>query len=288
MAFSVSDVALAQLGMSDEGPVAMIEAAAAAGFGAVGLPLRSGALKPLRREILGDAALVREIRAACQANGVRVFDVEALVLGHEPPPDELRALLETAAELGASRVSCLGWEPIHGPGGLRPGEEPERLAALAEAAGAAGLVVGVEFMAFRSVDSLSAAARLVREAGAPNLGIVLDALHAFRTGAAPAQIAALEPGMVSHLQLCDAAPESPPRELLAEEARGGRLPPGEGAIPLRAMMAALAPGAALSLEIPIRAWAGVSVAERARRGAASLERLRSERGEDRNLWESGL
>lgn len=36
-------VSLAQLDMNDEGPIALIEAAAAAGFRAVGLPLRSGA-----------------------------------------------------------------------------------------------------------------------------------------------------------------------------------------------------------------------------------------------------
>lgn len=47
-------VSLAQLGMGDEGPVAMIEAAAAAGFCAVGLPLRSGALRPLQTEIIGN------------------------------------------------------------------------------------------------------------------------------------------------------------------------------------------------------------------------------------------
>jgi sugar phosphate isomerase/epimerase len=264
------DISLAQLGMTDEGPVALVEAAGAAGFASVGLPLRSGALRPLRTEIVGDAELVRAIRAACRQAGVTVFDVEALVLGHEPPADALEALFETAAELGASRVSCLGYEAAHGSGSLPTGGEPERLAWLAGIAGRHDLAIGVEFMAFRSIGTLAAAAALVREAGAPNLRVIVDALHAFRTGVTPCELAGLPAGIVSHLQLCDAASVAPPAGRLAEEARSGRLLPGEGAVPLAAYVAALPPGTPLSLEMPIQSLSALSVAERARRGAASL------------------
>ena len=266
-------VTLAHLGMSDEGPLALVEAAAGAGFAGVGLPLRSGALRPLRMEIVGDAALVRAIRKACRDNGVGIFDVEALVLGHEPPADALHALFETAAELGASRVSCLGHEPAHGAGTLRPGEAPARLARLADMAAGHGLLIAVEFMAFRSVGSLPAAVELIQATGHANLGLVVDALHAHRTGVTPEALAALPAGMVSHLQLCDAPSERPPRDRLAEEARGERLLPGDGVIPLRDFVNALPGGTRLSLEIPVRALAALSVAERARRGAAALSYL---------------
>jgi sugar phosphate isomerase/epimerase len=266
-------VSLAQLGMNDEGPIAMIEAAAAAGFKAVGLPLRSGALRPLRTEIVGDPGMVRGIRAACVATGVGVFDVEALVLGHEPSPDALRETFETAAELGASRVSCLGFEPACGPGAMRPGAEAERFARLAEAAAEFGLLVGIEFMAFRSISSLGAAASLLTESGAPNGRIVLDALHFQRTGATVEEVAALPPGLVSHLQICDAPAVAPFPEALAEEARGARLLPGDGVIPLRALIDALPEGTPMSLEIPVADLLPLPVAERARRGAATLAAL---------------
>lgn len=258
-----ADVSLAQLGLMDEGPVALVHAAAEAGFGAIGLPLRSGALRPLRTEIVGQPVL-REIVAACQDTGVRVFDVEALVLGHLPP--DLPQVLETAAKLGASRISCLGPEPRHGNGDLL--DPAAALAGLCREAGRFGLTVVVEFMAFRSIGSLDAAVQVIEASGAANAGIVLDALHVHRTGTTRAQIAALRQGIVSHLQLCDARLAMP--DDLATEARGDRLLPGEGVIPMRAIIDALPKGTPMSLEIPCMQLAALPVAERARIGAASI------------------
>lgn len=266
-------VSLAQLGMGDEGPVAMIEAAAAAGFGAVGLPLRSGALRPLPTEIIGNPPVIRAIQTACRATGITVFDVEALVLGHEPGPDDLRRTFETAAQIGASRMSCLGYEPARGPGDLPPQGAAERLAAIAAVAQEFGLLICVEFMAFRAINSLGAAAAIIAASGAENARIVLDALHFHRTGATLAEVAALPPGLVSHLQLCDAAAPAPPPDALAAEARGQRLLPGAGVIPLRGLIAALPETTPLSLEIPTAALAALPVARRARIGAAALAAL---------------
>lgn len=265
------NVALAQLGMNDEGPVALVEAAAAAGFGAVGLPLRSGALKPLKFEIVGADETIGAIMRACRATGVSIFDTESLVLGHEPPGDELRRTFETAARLDASRLSCLGYEPARGPGQMRSGEITERFARLCAAAAEFDLLIAVEFMLFRSIRTLTEAAILVAESGAPNARIVLDALHFLRSGATVAEVAALPPGMVSHLQLCDAPAAAPAPEELVEEARGQRLLPGEGVIPLEDLIAALPPSTPLSLEIPVAAHAALPVAERARRGAIALQ-----------------
>lgn len=266
-------VSLAQLGMNDEGPVALIEAAAAAGFAGVGLPLRSGALRPLAVEIVGNRPVIAAIRDACRAGGIGIFDVESLVLGHEPPPDALRATFETAAEIGATRISVLGFEPARGPGTLSPGQEAERLAELCATAAEFDLLVGVEFMLFRSIRSLPDALAILRASRAANARIILDALHCHRSGATVAQIVALPPQTVSHLQICDAPATAPPPPDLVEEARNGRLYPGEGAIPLRGMLAALPPDTPLSLEVPVALARGLSVRERASRAAASLAAL---------------
>lgn len=271
MPVAIADCALAQLGMMDEGPVALIRAAASAGFGAIGLPLRSGALRKLKTEIVTDAALIRQIRTALAETSLNVFDVEALVLGHLPPEAELHRLLGTAAELGASRISCLGHEPHHGPGDLRPGEAPERLAWLADLARQHGIRIAVEFMAFRAVNSLDAAVELIRASGSGDTGIVVDALHAFRTGATPEKIAALPPGLISHFQICDARAD--PAMDLPDEARRDRLLPGEGVVPLAAFLAALPAGTPLSLEIPVAQLLAQSVAERTAAGAATLATL---------------
>ncbi|MDE3831385.1 TIM barrel protein (plasmid) [Sinorhizobium meliloti WSM1022] len=268
-----ANVSLAHLGVSDQGPRALIAAAAGAGFGGVGLPLLSGALKPMRTEIVGNAALIDEIVALCRDTGIRIFDVESLVLGHLPDDDHLHRVFETAAVLGASRISCLGYEKTRGPGTLKPGEAGEELARLAKLAAGFGLMVCVEFMGFRSIDSLASAASIVRASGAPNAAVILDALHVQRTGATIDEIAALPAGTVSHFQICDASALSPPPEQLVDEARSGRLLPGEGIIPLAAIIAALPAGTDMSLEIPVAALSGLPVAERARIGAASISWL---------------
>src|SRR5690606_5022545 len=112
--------------------------------------------RPLKTEIVGQPKLIREIQAACSATGVTIFDCESLVLGHEPAPEDLSATFQTAVELGAKCVSCLGYEPGRGSGAMMEGAETERFAALAERADEFGLLLAIEFMAFRSIDSLGA------------------------------------------------------------------------------------------------------------------------------------
>lgn len=266
-------VSLAQLGLIDQGPIPLIEAAGQHGFRAVGLPLRSGALKPLKYEIAGNAPLVREIKAACRANGVGLFDVEALVLGHEPSDEELCRIFETASELGASRISCLGYEARLGSGTMRAGDEAERLAQICSVAREFDLVVGVEFMRFRSIQTLRDAQKTVTASGEPNARIIIDLLHLHRTGGSAEDVARLPEELLSHVQLCDAGAEQPALDDLAAEARGGRLLPGDGVIPLRGIVNALPPGALFSLEIPVQANAHLPIAARVRHGADALRRL---------------
>ena len=266
-------VSLAQLGLIDQGPIPLVEAAGQHGFQAVGVPLRSGALKPLRYEIVGNTPLIREIKAACRAHGVGVFDVEALVLGHEPPVEELCRIFETASELGASRISCLGYEAGIGPGSMTVGSEPERLAQICRVAREFDLCVGVEFMLFRSIRTLGDAKKIVLKAGEPNARIIIDLLHLHRTGGTVQDVADLPKELLSHVQLCDATAEQPAIDQLAAEARGGRLLPGDGVIPLRPLIDELPPESFFSLEIPVQAHADLPIAERVRRGADALGRL---------------
>lgn len=267
-------VTLAQLGLNDEGPIAMLEAAAAAGFRGIGLPLRSGALKQLKVEIVGNHQLVQEIRRTADDAGLIIFDAEALVLGHEPDKETLHQIFETAHALGATRMSCLGFEPALGPGHMREGEEADRLATICELAAEYGLMIGIEFMHFRSLQTLEDARRVVVDSGAPNARIILDALHCFRTNMTMDELAAVDPALISHLQLCDAVAEAPAPETLVDEARAHRLMPGTGAIPLAEMIDILPDDIPMSLEIPVAANSHLSVMERAKRGAAALAAFR--------------
>ena len=60
---------------------------------------------------------------------------------------------------------------------------------------------------------------------------------------------------------------------LIREARTGRLLPGEGVLPLAALVAALPDTVALSVEAPCRATAGLPALERAQRAHRAMRAL---------------
>jgi hypothetical protein len=86
-----------------------------------------------------------------------------------------------------------------------------------------------------------------------------------RTGGTPQDVHELDRSLVSYYQLCD-APLEPPTSLPTPtslprnqplpvsqpqiEARAARLPPGEGELPLVAIVTALPPEAPVSAEVP--------------------------------------
>src|SRR5207249_1674731 len=108
--------------------------------------------------------------------------------------------------------------------------------------------------------TLADAVRVVDRAGRPEGAVLVDALHLQRSGGTPADVAALAPQRLPYCQLCDAPAEpvwsggaqvltEAPADALAvalTEARTGRLMPGDGELPLRDLVDALPPDAALA------------------------------------------
>jgi sugar phosphate isomerase/epimerase len=92
----------------------------------------------------------------------------------------------------------------------------------------------------------------VSEVGDPDAGVLIDALHLARTGGVPADVAALPPNLVRSVQLCD-GPAASPRTVgeIVAEARGKRLPPGAGELPLSDLLQAVPNDVALSIEAPM-------------------------------------
>jgi sugar phosphate isomerase/epimerase len=66
-------------------------------------------------------------------------------------------------------------------------------------------------------------------------------------------------------------PTEPPE--LIREARTGRLLPGEGVLPLAALVKALPATTPLSVEAPVRATAGLPALERAHRAYRTMREL---------------
>ncbi|SNR26284.1 sugar phosphate isomerase/epimerase [Paracoccus sediminis] len=238
-------VGLAHFSAIELGPAELVSAAARAGFAAVGLrlfPAFPGA--PCYAVPQGSRA-ARDLRRRLDDTGLAVHDIEFVVIDADFRPQTLLPVLEDAAALGARRLSVCGQD----------GDRArliDSFAALCALADRIGMGVDLENMGWRPIRALSDSLAVVRAAGASNGGVLADALHLFRNGATADDLAAVSPPCLRHAQLCDARGPSPLTDALRmAEARGGRLPPGQGELPLSAMLTALPPDAHLSVEVPM-------------------------------------
>jgi sugar phosphate isomerase/epimerase len=240
-------------------PPDLVTVAAGAGFGAVGLRVSPATDDEAPWPMRPGSPMLAETALRSADLGITVLDVEAIRLGPRPAP--FTPVLETAAALGAGFVNAICEDQDLG-----------RLAAsfarLVEAARPYGVRPVVEFMAYRSVRTLAAATAVVAESGGG--GLLIDALHVQRCGVSLGALRALDPALVTYVQLCD-APAAAPADQVAE-ARAGRRLPGDGELPLRALLAALPAGIPVAVEAPQRGAAGdpAAFAARARRALESV------------------
>jgi sugar phosphate isomerase/epimerase len=131
----------------------------------------------------------------------------------------------------------------------------------------------LEFMAYRGIGTLEHAVSVVSAVGQPNLAITLDVLHFCRSGGTVDSLPSIDSKLIGCIQLCD-GPASPALAL-PTEARYERLYPGEGDLPVHEIVAALPSDIPLSVEVPSRSRAHLSVAERANEGARWARQLLS-------------
>ena len=150
--------------------------------------------------------------------------------------------LEVAAELGARHVTAACYSKD-------PGYLAASFARLCELAAPLGMTVDLEFITFSDVSTLARAHAMVRESGCSNAGILIDTLHFDRAQATMAELNAIPPTLFHFAQLCDARQAiAPSREDQIRTARGERLYLGEGAIPVKEIVAHL-PDIPYALEI---------------------------------------
>jgi sugar phosphate isomerase/epimerase len=251
----------------------MVEAAAAGGFDAVGFRLIAPRPGDPVHPIEGGAHGVNDLRKLMSDNGITLFDIESLWLSPATQPDTLRPALEICAALGGKNLLVAGNDP-----------EPNRMAAnfsaIAVLAAEFGLKACIEPTSWCVVSRLDQAKDLLRRTSAANTGIIIDTLHMDRAGETPASLAALDPDLVAYVQICDAGAERPasPPDLMAE-ARGNRLLPGEGTLPLNAMLDALPEGLSIGVEAPTRELAGLTFNAAAKRAGDATRAFLSARAD---------
>lgn len=275
----MNELSLANLSVADAGPVALLEAAAAAGFDSVNMWLvpppamsaftvKCGATAP----VVGDARLIREINRTIASSGVRIFETSCGWLSPNFDPAETERVLDTMAQIATRRVSIVGWDADRA-------RLLTNLATLCAGAATYGITVTLEFMPYSAVRTVADAAGVLAAVGAPNLDVLVDALHLARSGGTPADLQILKPSQIGVLQLCDAPAIGPPPERLRDESVNNRYYPGDGELPLDALLAAVPADIVIEIEIPAAEHATESINERARqcaqRSRSFLEGYRS-------------
>jgi sugar phosphate isomerase/epimerase len=260
----VNELSLANLSVADAGPLELLDAAAAAGFDSVNMWLipppamaaftvKCGATSP----VVGDEALIREINRRVAASGVGIFQASCGWLSPAFDQSTAARVLDTMAQIGTRRVSLVGWDPDRG-------RLVAHLATLCAEAATYGIAVTLEVMPYSEVRSIADAANVLAAVAAPNLDVLVDALHLARSGGTPADLRLLEPARIGCLQLCDAPAVAPPAEHLRDESVNRRRYPGEGDLPLHDLLAALPEEIVIEIEIPAAEHAAETIAERAR------------------------
>lgn len=272
---------LEHLTMLDIAPPELVTLAAGTGFDAVSLRVAPVTAQEEAWPVGPGSPMLAETIRRCEDTGVGVLAVEALVLRPGSSLTGCQPVLETAAALGARYLNVICDDP-----------DTSRFAALfsvlADLARPYQVSPVIEFTAYRPVRSLAAAVAIARDSAGGR--VLLDALHIQRCGVSPADLAAVDPGLLSYLQLCDApraqphglrVPAALPRGQRAEagddavlEARAMRLLPGEGELPLARLVGALPAYLPVSVEAPsAAAREGLAPDEYAARARRALDAL---------------
>jgi sugar phosphate isomerase/epimerase len=273
-------IGLDHLTLLEVAPPDLVSLAAAAGFDTVGLRVSPVIAGEETWPMSPGSPMLAETRRRCAGTGLTVHAVEAIALGPGASLSGRERVIETAAALGARYLNVICDDPD-------TGRFTERFAALVQLSRPAGVRPVIEFTAYRPVRTLRDAVAIARRSGG---AILLDALHIQRCGVSVADIARVEPALLSYLQLCDAPRQQPyhlpvpaasdggqraaaPSDAVLE-ARTARLLPGEGELPLRALLEALPPGLLVSVEAPSAAALAAAgpddYAARARHAVRSL------------------
>jgi len=224
----------------DVSPADAVSVAAAAGWPAVGAWFDPDTWTD---------AVAADVAARAAGSGVRVLDIEPFIFGRGATHQQ--AIVDAAAHVDARFLLAAGGLAV-------PGEVADGLAQLCARAAvtAPNLVVVLEFLPIFSVGTLEAAVAVVKEVAAPNLAVLVDTLHLARSNGSPADVAALaalDAGLFPYVQIADAtaAPGDTSSAGLRDEALHGRLLPGDGALPIAELLAAV-PAADVSVELRSR------------------------------------
>jgi len=252
---SLPPIGLAHLTLLHLTPPELVTIAARAGYDFVSLRVRPATDGERQHPMAPGSPMSRETIRQLEETGLFCNDVEVLLIRPEIGRDDWLPALEAGAALGAGGLVC-----SHGSSDWD--RFTETLGALVEDARGYGIRPALEPVSYFPISRVSQAAEYATATGA---AVLLDALHVFRGGSDLDDVRALDPHLISFVQICDAPRETPvtldvPASLplgmttdgsvLQVEARALRKVPGEGGLPLVEFLRLLPAGTPVTIESP--------------------------------------
>ena len=218
--------------------VARIDAAATAGFSAIGLYLRAWA------QLRSDPAAVAAIDAALERTGLVISNIE-VVRGWAQPDgaDTSCSEQEALAYEMAERFGCRYLQAIGNYSGS-VADAAVGFGALCDRAADHGLAVGIEWVpSMTNIQTAAEAAEIVAAADRPNGGFCVDSWHLTRSTNRIADITNLPGNKIFAVQLNDGpivapGPTDNAKDYM-EDCLTNRVPPGDGEFALVDMIRAL-------------------------------------------------
>ncbi|MEL4503518.1 sugar phosphate isomerase/epimerase [Luteococcus sp. H138] len=233
-------IGLAPLSLLGAHPADLVETAAAAGYDFVGIRVAPVTATEKFTDLTPGSPDARRTLDALRATGLRVRDVEFLVLDGTLTRETWLPALEAGANLGASTFTVAASDT-----------DQQRLLhtlqAFTDNARPFGITPTLEAISYQAVSTLPQAAELARAAGC---WVLPDALH-FQRAQGTVADARTAADLSPLVQICDARAAAP--EDLAgrlHESRAERLVPGDGDVDFTAFLSAFPATAPISVEVP--------------------------------------
>ena len=190
---------LAHLTVLGTTPLDLIQIAADAGYDYASIRMTAVARRRARHAARGRSGRWSAVcRSVSPTPASQVLDVELARLGPDDEPEQVPS-------------ECSKPPPRSGPGTSSDNcNDPdrhratERFGRLCDLALDFGLTVDLEFPSWSETGDLLGAVAVVRAVDRSNAGILIDALHFFRSNSSIDELAALPPEWFRFVQLCDA------------------------------------------------------------------------------------
>ena len=239
----MNEIIIAPTTLQDTAPIEYIEATIHARYDGIGLRVHRSPGLPFF-PVLGDAALIRAMKSRIADAGLKVYDLYSFYLQPDTDVESFAPALELGASFGAKYATVMGADEDWS-------RQRDNFVRACDLAAQFGLTCSLEFAVIRPLATLPQTVRLIEEAKREAV-ICIDPLHLARSGGDPADVKALDAKYFPYAQISDGVldPGEPNPALFGKLGLGTRAMPGEGMLPLRALIAALPRDIPLSVELP--------------------------------------